>query len=281
MSKKNKSSIRYKSITPALSALAAPTGISGIRSSIGLEGQTGDFYNIKIEQLIPYGKQARKVFDQEAIDALAETIQKHGIRQPLTVIRSVSDPLKYEVVSGERRLRAAKQLSFTTVPCIVLQDASKANEVALIENLHRSDLHPVEIANAYQALLTSGMCESQKEISEHLSVPKSKVSEHLKIAALPEEIKGIVLEKNLKSRDLFRRLLQCEHVKGMKKILEKVNNTVEASSPNKTEVMKSASILRITLSDGEYKVQQKAINVLNMDQREVLKKTLLKIAESL
>lgn len=164
MGKKNKQKIRYKTPSAGLSSMAAPTQLTAIRSSIGLEGSAGDLYQIKVEFLIPFARQARKVFLQEDIDALAETIKEHGIRQPLTVIKSLESEGKYEVVSGERRLRAAIQLGFSKVPCIVLQDASKANEIALIENLHRSDLHPIESAEAFQALISSG-CAAHSKIS--------------------------------------------------------------------------------------------------------------------
>lgn len=275
MGKKNKQKIRYKTPSAGLSSMAAPTPMTAIRSSIGLEGSAGDLYQIKIELLIPFAKQARKVFLQEDIDALAETIKEHGIRQPLTVIKSLEEDGKYEVVSGERRLRAATQLGFNKVPCIVLQDASKANEIALIENLHRSDLHPVESAEAYQALISSGLCNSQQDIADKLSITKSIVSETLKLNNLPDEIKTYILSHNIKSRDMFRKLLAADSVDQMRTIL-KISN-----APVKTTAMKSASILRITLSEGQYKIQKKAMSVLNPEQKQILKTKLLEIIQQL
>lgn len=275
MGKKNKHKIRYKMPSAGLSSMAAPTELTSIRSSLGLESSAGDLYQIKLEQLIPFAKQARKIFNQEDIDALAETIKDHGIRQPLTVIKSSVEEGKYEVVSGERRLRAATQLGFTKVPCIVLQDASKANEIALIENLHRTDLHPVESAEAYQALITSGVCNTQQDISDKLSVAKSIVSETLKLNNLPGEIKAYILAHNIKSRDMFRKLLAAESMDQMKSIL-KITQTLAKSTS-----MKSASILRITLSEGQYRIQKKAMSVLNAEQRQLLKSKLLEIIQLL
>jgi ParB family chromosome partitioning protein len=275
MGKKNKQKIRYKEPSAGLASMATPTQLSSIRSSLGLEGSTGDLYQIKLEQLIPFAKQARKVFNQDDIDALAETIKEHGIRQPLTVIKSAAEEGKYEVISGERRLRAATQLRFSKVPCIVLQDASKANEIALIENLHRSDLHPIESAEAYQALITSGLCATQQDIAEKLSITKSIVSETLKLNNLPDEIKTYILSHNIKSRDMFRKLLAAESSDQMKSIL-KISN-----APSKAASMKSASILRITLSEGQYKIQKKAMSVLNAEQKQLLKAKLLEIVQQL
>jgi ParB family chromosome partitioning protein len=279
MSKKGKSKIRYKAVSPALNAMAAPSQISSVRSSLGLENVSGDLYSIKIEQLIPYRRQARKVFDQDEIDALAKTIKEHGIRQPLTVIKASEEyDSKYQVISGERRLRAAIQVGLSKVPCIVLQDASKANEIALIENLHRKDLHPIELADAYNDLLGSGFFASQQEIAEKLSLKKSVVSETLKLATLPTEIKKHLLSNNTVSRDLFRKLLALESIEEMKSFL-KISKPQIASE--KVRTMKSASILRITLSEGVYNIQKKAMNVLNQEQKKLLKEKLLEIVEQL
>ncbi|MDP3935452.1 MAG: ParB/RepB/Spo0J family partition protein [Alphaproteobacteria bacterium] len=278
MVKQKKSKIRYKTPSSELSAMAAPTQVSSIRASIGLEGVSGDLYSIKVEQLIPYKKQARKRFNQEEIDALAQTIKEHGIRQPLTVIRCPENDGKYQVISGERRLKAAIQVGLSKVPCIVLQDASKANEIALIENLHRTDLHPIEMAEAYSGLLSSGICTSQQEVADKLSLKKSTVSEVLKLDTLPAEVKTYLLESDIKSRDLLRRLVALRSKEEMKSLL-KMNDPV--AKPSKSPTMKSASILRITLSEGVYKVQKKAMSVLNYEQKKVLKEKLLEIIAQL
>lgn len=279
MSKKVKTKVHYKAVSPALNAMAAPTQISSVRTSLGLETVSGDLYSIKVEQLMPYKSQARKIFDQDEIDALAKTIKEHGIRQPLTVIKtSGEDDFKYQVISGERRLRAAIQAGLSKVPCIVLQDASKANEIALIENLHRKDLHPIELADAYNDLLGSGFFSSQQEIAEKLSLKKSVISETLKLATLPMEIKEHVLSNKIISRDLFRKLLTLENIEDMKSFL-KISKPQITSE--KVRAMKSASILRITLSEGVYNIQKKAMNVLNQEQKKLLKEKLLEIIKQL
>lgn len=275
---KKKNKIRYKTPSPGLTAMAARTQVSAIRPSIGLEGVAGDLYSIKIEQLVPYKHQARKIFDDDQIASLAQTIREHGIRQPLTVVKCPDEDGKYQVISGERRLRAAKQVGLSKVPCIVLQDASKANELALIENLHRTDLHPIEMAEAYASLLSTGICATQQEIADKLSLKKSTVSEVLKLGGLPSGIKSFLLDHNIKSRDMLRRLVAMDSMDEMKTLL-KISDSVP--SKQKVSAMKSASILRITLSEGVYKIQKKAMRVLNTEQKKILKERLLEIISQL
>jgi ParB family transcriptional regulator, chromosome partitioning protein len=274
----SKKTIRYKTPSSGMTAMAAPNPSSNIRSSIGLEGVAGDLYSIRVENLIPFNNQARKIFVQEDIDALAETIKKHGIRQPLTVIKCPDIEFKYQVVSGERRLKAALQIGLTKVPCIVLQDASKANEIALIENLHRTDLHPIENAEAYSKLLTLGVFATQQELADKLSIKKSVVSETLKLDSIPASIKTFILAQGIKSRDTFRRLLAMDSETEMRiylKMDEAPRKSIESPS------MKSISILRITLAEGEYKIQKKAMNVLTSAQKQHLKEKLEEIINQL
>jgi len=123
------------------------------RSSIYTENFKGEFYNISVDKLIPFKNQARKIFDEKSMLNLAKTIKEHGIRQPLTVIPSDIREGCYEVISGERRLRAAKSIGMEKVPCIIIHDMLKAEEIALIENIQREDLHPVELLKAFSNLL--------------------------------------------------------------------------------------------------------------------------------
>ena len=90
------------------------------RVSVYTEDYKGEYYNISVLKLIPFKTQARKIFDEKSLANLALTIKEHGIRQPLTIIPSESD--KYEIVSGERRYRAALIAGLKTVPCIILKD---------------------------------------------------------------------------------------------------------------------------------------------------------------
>src|SRR3990167_3970784 len=100
--------VKYTKISPELEMLATPVASQNSRVSIGFEDEVGEFYYFSVEDLIPYKNQARSIFDEAEIEKLAETIKTHGIRQPLSILKSRIIPDKYEVVSGERRLRAAR-----------------------------------------------------------------------------------------------------------------------------------------------------------------------------
>ncbi len=146
--------IRLKEISKSYDKLASPNPNAKLRPSIGLDGNIGEFFYLNVENLKTYSKQARKCFDLEELNKLAETIREHGVRQPLSVIKT-EEPGIYQVISGERRLRAAKISGLEKVPCIILSDTAKVEEIAVIENIQRADLYPIELSNAYTSLLKS------------------------------------------------------------------------------------------------------------------------------
>lgn len=171
--------INYKKITNMLDELSRPD-IGHGRSGIGMEKMVKEFYSLDVENLVPFYAQARKNFNQEEIVGLAASIKKYGVRQPLTVIPVAYQKGKFEVVSGERRLRAAKLAGLMQVPCIILEDVSIANEVAIVENIHRQELHPIEYGLAFKSLLKSRSFASQADLAVKLSIRKSLVSECIK-----------------------------------------------------------------------------------------------------
>ena len=136
--------VRYRDISPELEKLATPVSSQNSRVSIGFEDEVGEFYYFSVDDLIPYKNQARSIFDEDEINKLSDTIKQHGVRQPLSIIKSKIVLDKYEVVSGERRLRAAKLAALKKVPCIIIKDEKDADEISLIENIQRQDLHPLE-----------------------------------------------------------------------------------------------------------------------------------------
>lgn len=270
-----KKKIRYKQPSDDLSDMVSPKSISSTRASIGMENVLGDVYSIKIENLIPFKNQARRVFVQEEIDAMALTIKEYGIRQPLTVVKDVDNEDKYQVVSGERRLRSATQAGLSRVPCVVLPNLQKAEEIAIIENLHRADLHPVEAAIAYNKLLETGNYLTQQEIADKLSLKKSAVSEHLKLLKLPQDVQDYLLNNNIRSREILRKLLSFESEDKVKSFLKMT--TPLPSILDRDRDIKSISILRISLSEGQYKVQKKALGLLSEAQKAGLKNQLREI----
>ena len=245
---------------------------------------TQDLYqtinNISVDDLLPYEKQARTIFDDSKLESLSDTIKNHGIRQPLTVIPSQESEGKFEVVSGERRLRAAKLAGLFRVPCIIIHDVKQAREISLIENLQREDLHPLEEGAAYKALLAEGIFASQQEIAQHLSVPKSQVSELIKLASLPSGIAKEIAENKVKDRATLREISSASSEVNMQTILRKHN---EAKGAVKEADVRTnqAKILEVRLVGDSLVFKQASTRHLRADLLNNLRLKLLSIADEL
>lgn len=192
---------------------------------------------LRAEQLKPYHKQARRIFDEESINMLAESIREYGIRQPLTVLRTDDEIPMFEVVSGERRLKAAILANLKQIPCIILQDASQAEEIALVENIQRQDLHPVELARSLKDLTEARGWGGQKEIREKIGLSASQISELLKINELSEEVQQAMLEHNFRGREKYRKLFTLSDEQKQIALIRD-----EAAKPTKTQ---ETSVLRV------------------------------------
>lgn len=245
------------------------------RTSVYTENFKGEYYNIPIEKLVPFQHQARQHFDDESIAALASTIKDHGIRQPLTIIPSEDNTGgMYEVVSGERRLRAAKLLGLAVVPCIIIHDRKKAEEIAIIENIQRKDLHPIELANAYSNLLTIGVCKSTQEIADKLGLHKSSVVETLAVRELDNDVKNKLLNEQIKTRALLRALCKLDRNKQMEFLKEYLLSQEELKEQKKVSRKQSirtkSQILSIFLDNNKLIIGvDKIQNLDNLLKREI------------
>ena len=151
---------------------------------------------IRLSDIEPNRNQPRKNFDDAAISALANSIREHGMLQPI-LVRPLPDSNNYQIVAGERRWRAARMLSLNEVPVIVreLSDLETA-EIALIENLQREDLNPVEEAKAFQRLQDDfGM--KQDEIAKKVGCSRSTVANALRLLKLPEEVQTMLIKGDI------------------------------------------------------------------------------------
>jgi len=231
---------------------------------------------LSIDQLLPYHKQARRMFDQIEIESLSQTINEHGIRQPLTVLRINSDPIKFEVISGERRLRAAKLLNLINVPCIIIEDENKAEEIALIENIHRQDLHPIELASALNLLIEKLGRGGQTNLEKKLGIAQSKISELLKLHALPSSVKEELLRINYRGRDNLRKLMALKNEEAQLNYLKS-----PAPTRKQGQVNKSNSLLQITLKNNEFILKKNNLSVLSIEQKNQIKILLENIIDSL
>lgn len=166
---------------------------------IEVEKENGEVVKkIPIESIIPNQFQPRTIFDEEKIEELARTIHTHGIIQPI-VVREYS-PGKYEIIAGERRWRAMKKLGWDFVPAIVknLSDTESAS-VALIENLQREELSPIEEAIAYGKLLELHHL-TQEALAQRLGKGQSTIANKLRLLKLPQEIQDALLMKQITER---------------------------------------------------------------------------------
>lgn len=168
-----------------------------IRNSDGAKGSKR-LVEVNVASIHPNPYQPRATFDEESIAELAQSIQQVGLLQPL-LVRKVDDG--YELVAGERRLRAVTSLGMEKVACIVQQDIEDESSamMALIENLQREDLHYLEEAQCYQKLLeTYGL--TQEELANRLGKSQSSIANKLRLLRLSDEVKAAMTEKRLSER---------------------------------------------------------------------------------
>ncbi len=150
---------------------------------------------LSLHEIVPCASQPRKYFSEEQLKELAASIQEKGIVQPL-VVRPMRDG-RYEIVAGERRWRAAKMLSLETVPAVVrtYTDAD-AMTIALIENIQRENLNPMEEAEAF-SLLKEKFKLSQEELAKSLGKSRSGLANSLRLLNLPKEMRDLIFETKL------------------------------------------------------------------------------------
>ncbi len=180
----------------------------GIGALLGSATQEGGrkYFLCPIEELRPHSNQPRKTFNDEKMAELVASIKEKGVIQPL-VVRRVED--HYQIIAGERRWRAAQKAGLRDLP-VVIQDVSEAwaMEVALIENIQREDLNPMEEADAYQNLM-QGFDLSQEEVAKRVGKDRSTVANSLRLLRLPEQVRGDVVSGRL-SMGHARALLALE-----------------------------------------------------------------------
>ena len=142
--------------------------------------------NIKLSDIDVDPGQPRKTFENQSLEQLSQSILEHGVLQPIVLMPY--GIRRYTSIAGERRFRAARMAGLTAIPAIVKDVSTQsAKEIALIENLQREDLDPVEIAYGYKSLMESFNL-TQDEISQMLSIPRSSIANSLRILNLPEDI---------------------------------------------------------------------------------------------
>ena len=175
---------------------------------------------VAIEDIIPNRFQPRLAFDEEGLKELSESIKQHGIIQPL-VLRRLGN--KYEIIAGERRFKAATMAGLKQVPAIISDiDDNKSAEIALVENIQRRNLTPIEEAKSYKNLLDRGYM-TQEQLAEKMGVSQSSIANKLRLLNLAPEVQDALLQEKISERHA-RSLLVLpieEQAEWLKKIITK------------------------------------------------------------
>jgi ParB family chromosome partitioning protein len=190
----------------------------GLDALIPTERAGYGYMLLSIEDMRPNSFQPRKDFDEEGIEELAASIQEKGIIQPLVVRKSESG---YEIIAGERRWRAAQKIGLTKVP-VIIKDVSdrEALELALVENLQREDLNPIEEATAYEQLIEDfGL--THDEISKRIGKDRSTITNQLRLLKLPDEVKQALIKGKITAGHA-RAILSLQSYSQSKEVLESI-----------------------------------------------------------
>ena len=216
------SSIAQKEMDSTIENVGAKVSKTSVRD----EGIHGSLM-IPISQIHADPQQPRKKFDKEELQDLVQSIQKHGILQPL-IVHEVDDG-SYEIIAGERRFRAAQMIGMTTVPCMVKPvDAKQKLEISLVENIQRKNLNAIEEAFAYQRLINEfGL--TQEDIAKQVGKSRPYIANTVRLMDLPQDIqKGLIEEKitHTKARALLGLSTMREQLKAYYDIVEHADTPI-------------------------------------------------------
>lgn len=165
-------------------------------ADLSAAGATDSVTQLSLSKIEPNPNQPRKIFDQSALEELAESIRLHGVITPITVRHSEKEGY-YQIIAGERRWRAARLAGLKEIPAMVLEaKESEVMELALIENLQRQDLNPIEEAEGYDLLMRQfGL--TQEDVAHRVVKSRSAVANALRLLGLPEEVRSMVANGKL------------------------------------------------------------------------------------
>ncbi|WP_445478920.1 ParB/RepB/Spo0J family partition protein [Lysinibacillus irui] len=194
-------------------------GIGALFPGESLE-QSGQVEEIQLDLIVANPYQPRKIFDEESLQELADSIKEHGILQPIAVRKKGR---KFEIVAGERRYRACLLAELEVIPVIIkeLSDAQMM-ELAILENLQREDLTVIEEAEAYQSLMEN-LQLTQEELSKRLGKSRPHIANHVRLLALPEDVRKLMNEGTL-SMGQGRALLGLKNKRRISEVANKVIN---------------------------------------------------------
>ena len=169
----------------------------GLSSLIGEAKVDSKTNKLQISEIVPNKLQPRKNFDEDALNDLTNSIKERGIIQPIIVRQSNLDGSKYEIIAGERRWLAAQKAGLHNVPVVIAEaDDLKSLEFAIIENVQRNDLNPLEEAEGYQRLINE-FAYDQEKVSKFIGKSRSYITNSLRLLSLPREVLKLIDNKYL------------------------------------------------------------------------------------
>jgi ParB family chromosome partitioning protein len=228
----------------------------GLSSLIGETKLDSQKNHLPISDLIPNKFQPRKIFDEANLDDLTKSIKERGIIQPIIVRHSIEDKKKFEIIAGERRWIAAQKAGLKEVPVVITEaDDLKSLEFAIVENVQRHDLNPLEEAQGYKRLIEEFKYDQDK-VSKFIGKSRSYISNCLRLLSLPANIIKMVEE----------RLITSGHAKilvGLENAEFIANKVIE----KKLSVRQTESLVKIFKKNNKKNnIKSKDINIINLEK---------------
>lgn len=236
-----------------------------------LESKKDSVTKLRVADIEPRRDQPRKDFDLEPLQALADSVAEYGVLVPLIVRENAVAKDTYEIIAGERRWRAAKMAGLTEVPVVIMDsDDMKTSEIALIENVQRQDLNPVEEAFAYQALIDRYGC-TQEEVARKVGKNRSTITNMLRLLDLPEQAlellkKGDIstgharallgLEDEAQIVDLAQKIVDKDYSVRETERIVRLFKARENTSEQEEEIDESDSQRKVYMKDLERRVMR-------------------------
>ena len=201
---------------------------------------------IKLSLIDPKSDQPRKYFDKDALAELSESIKENGLLQPILVRESALG--RYQIIAGERRFRASKLAELTEIPAIVLdKDDKSAAQIALIENIQREDLNPLEEAMAYRSLAEE-YDMTQDELSQRIGKSRSAIANSVRLLDLPDEILALVASRKI-SAGHARTLLGAKNEEIMKALAIRIIEEDMSVRRLEEEIKRAGKPVKMTKED--------------------------------
>lgn len=183
-----------------------------------MDNKNNEVVYLHLDDIIPNRFQPRQIFDEKALKELAVSIKEHGVIQPI-IVRNIGN--KYEIIAGERRYKASAMAGLTTIPAIVRNlDDKESSKVALLENLQRKNLNPIEEAKTYQKILELDQM-TQEELAKTMGKSQSAVANKIRLLALTDEVQDALLKDKISERHA-RTLLNAKDANTQKQLLKEV-----------------------------------------------------------